>query len=180
MASSIPPVAVRNQLLAALPPEVLARLLPRMRSFSLSLRDSLIRPDTPIDAVYFVESGWISLVAALDEGTQAEVGLIGREGMAGTPLVIGIETAFVEAFVQADGSALRMEAVAQLCVWKRPPSGMRWRMNRTFETSCFVISKRCTRRRRKRPPAMAATIWSNVWPAGCSWRTIGPMVMSSR
>jgi hypothetical protein len=59
MACSTPPVAVRNQLLAALPPEVLSRLLPRMRSFSLTLRGSLIRPDTPIEAVWFVESGFV-------------------------------------------------------------------------------------------------------------------------
>jgi CRP-like cAMP-binding protein len=83
-----------------------------MRSFSLNVRESLIRPDTKIEAVYFVESGFISLVAALDDGTQAEVGLIGREGMAGLPLITGIDTAFVEAFVQGDGSALRMEASA--------------------------------------------------------------------
>jgi CRP-like cAMP-binding protein len=112
MASSTPPVAVRNHLLAALPPEVLARLLPRMRSFSLNLRGSLIRPEVPIEAVYFVESGWVSLVATLDDGSQAEVGLIGREGMAGLPLITGIDTAFVEAFVQGEGSALRMEASA--------------------------------------------------------------------
>lgn len=112
MVSSTPPVAVRNQLLARLPPEVSGRLLPRMRSFSLSTRDSLIMPDTLIDAVYFVESGWVSLVAALEDGTQAEVGLIGREGMVGLPLITGVETAFVEAFVQGSGSALRMEASA--------------------------------------------------------------------
>jgi CRP-like cAMP-binding protein len=110
MACSAPHVAVRNELLAALPPEVLSRLLPRMRSFTLSLRESLIRPETPIEAVYFVESGFVSLVAALEDGTQAEVGLIGREGMVGMPLITDIDTAFVEAFVQGDGSALRMDA----------------------------------------------------------------------
>jgi CRP-like cAMP-binding protein len=112
MACSIPPEAVRNYLLAALPPEILSRLLPRMRSFSLTLRETLITPDVPIEAVYFVERGWVSLVATLDDGSQAEVGLIGREGMVGLPLITGIDTAFVEAFVQADGSALQMEVGA--------------------------------------------------------------------
>jgi CRP-like cAMP-binding protein len=112
MAIHIPSSVVRNRLLGALPPEILARLLPRMRSFSLTVRETLIKPDVPIEAVYFVESGWVSLVATLDNGMQAEVGLIGREGMVGSPLITGIETAFVEAFVQADGSALSMEAGA--------------------------------------------------------------------
>jgi len=110
--ATTPPAAVRNRLLAALPPDVLGRLLPRMRPLSLSMRDSLITPETAIDAVYFVEGGWVSLVASLEDGTQAEVGLIGREGMVGMPLITGIDTAFVEAFVQADGAALRMEAGA--------------------------------------------------------------------
>src|SRR3954469_2126354 len=110
MACSTPHVAVRNQLLAALPPEVLHRLLPRMRSFSLRVREGLIRPEVPIETVWFVESGWVSLVATLEDGSQAEVGLIGREGMVGLPLITGVDTAFVEAFVQADGSALQMDA----------------------------------------------------------------------
>jgi len=112
MAILTPPAPVKNQLLAALPPEVLSRLLPRMRSISLRIREGLITPEVPIEAVYFVESGWVSLVAALDDGSQAEVGLIGREGMVGLTLITGIDTAFVDAFVQADGTALQMDAGA--------------------------------------------------------------------
>jgi CRP-like cAMP-binding protein len=101
---------VRNQLLTALPPDLLSRLLPRLRLISLTTRDSLMVPDAPIEAAYFVESGFVSLVTSVEDGTQAEVGLIGREGMVGLPLITGVDTSFVEAFVQGDGSALRMEA----------------------------------------------------------------------
>jgi CRP-like cAMP-binding protein len=83
-----------------------------MRPISLKIREGLLAPDRPIEAVYFVESGWVSLVASLEDGAQAEVGLTGREGMVGLPLIVGIDTPFVEAFVQADGSALTMEAGA--------------------------------------------------------------------
>jgi CRP-like cAMP-binding protein len=112
MPDPVPPSEIRNRLLRLLPPEVLARLLPGMRLISLKIREGLLAPDRTIEAVYFVESGWVSLVASLDDGTQAEVGLAGREGMVGMPLIIGIDTPFVEAFVQADGSALTMEAGA--------------------------------------------------------------------
>jgi len=108
----LPHVAVRNQLLAALPPDVLSRLLPKMRHFTLAVRETLIVPDMPIEAVWFVESGWVSLVTTLEDGTQAEVGLVGREGMVGVPLIVGVDTSFSEAFVQADGTALQMEAGA--------------------------------------------------------------------
>jgi CRP-like cAMP-binding protein len=110
MTDPVPSLGVRNRLPRLLPPEVLVRLLPRMRPISLKIREGLLAPDTTIQAVYFVESGWVSLVASLEDGAQAE--LTGREGMVGLPLVIGIDTPFVEAFLQADGSALSMEAGA--------------------------------------------------------------------
>jgi len=109
-------------LLAALPPELLSRLLPRMRSVALTKRDSLIVPDTPVEAVWFVESGFVSLVTSLEEGTQAEVGLIGREGMVGLPLITGVDTSFVEAFVQGDGSALRIDARAFRAAMEEEPA----------------------------------------------------------
>jgi CRP-like cAMP-binding protein len=112
MSGSRPPIAVRNQLLAALPPEVLASVMPKLWRVPLAVRDSLIVPDKTIEAVYFVESGWVSLVATLQDGTQAEVGLVGREGMVGLPLITGIDTSLEEAFVQARGVALKMEADA--------------------------------------------------------------------
>jgi CRP-like cAMP-binding protein len=112
MASSPSTPPVRNQLLAALPPETLARILPKLRPFTLTVRDTLIVPEKPIEAVWFVESGWVSLVTTLDDGTQAEVGLVGREGMVGMSLILGVDTAFPEAFVQANGMALQMEVGA--------------------------------------------------------------------
>src|SRR5947209_7128019 len=100
---------VKNRLLLALPQDVLSRLLPRMRPISLTVRDDVMAPNAPVEAALFVESGWVSLVMPLEDGAQAEVGIVGKEGMVGLPLVTGADTAFVEAFVQADGAALRMD-----------------------------------------------------------------------
>lgn len=104
------PSTVRNSLLAALPSAVLAQLLPRMQPVALSLREVLHVPEAPVEAVHFVETGWVSMIARLEDGLSAEVGLVGREGMVGLPLVFGVEAASVEALVQGPGTALRMEA----------------------------------------------------------------------
>jgi len=104
--------AVRNRLLAALPPEILTEFLPKLHRVSLALRQTLAAPGQPIEAVYFIESGWTSMVAHMDEGTQAEVGLIGREGLVGASVVAGVGTAFVEAYMQAPGEALQIETKA--------------------------------------------------------------------
>jgi CRP-like cAMP-binding protein len=112
---------VRNQLLAALPPEILSQILPKLRPCSLAQHQTLIVPDEPIKAVYFVETGFVSLVATLEDGAQAEVGLTGSEGMVGLPLVLGVDTAFEEAIVPADGTALQMAATTFRQVLKKTP-----------------------------------------------------------
>ena len=99
---------VRNHLLTALPSGVLAALLPMMQPVTLDLRQVLYIAEAPIKAVYFMESGWTSLIVQLEDGLTAEVGLIGREGVVGMPLVYGVETAHVEAVVQGPGAALCM------------------------------------------------------------------------
>ena len=106
------PSAVRNHLLAALPTGALTQLLPQMQSVALSTREVLHAPEAPIKAVHFVETGWASMLMHLENGLAAEVGLVGREGMTGLPLVFGVETSDVEVLVQGPGTALRMEASA--------------------------------------------------------------------
>jgi CRP-like cAMP-binding protein len=99
---------VRNRLLASLPQDVLTKLQPKLGRCDLTMRQRIYRPEDPIEAVYFPESGMFSLVAGLEDGTQAEVGVIGREGILGMSLLSGIDTPFIEAMVQMPGMALRM------------------------------------------------------------------------
>ncbi len=104
------PISVRNHLLASLPADILAGLLAKLAPVVLASRQPLYRADAPIRAVYFVESGMVSLVATLDDGMQAEVGVIGYEGMLGISLLSGNDASFVESMVQIPGHALRMTA----------------------------------------------------------------------
>ena len=78
-----------NGLLAALPDDVLATLLPKLNRAPLPLRHTLCRAEQPMEAVYFLEAGIASMVVELSEGMQAEVGIIGREGMLGASLLHG-------------------------------------------------------------------------------------------
>ncbi len=100
----------RNHLLASLPPDCLQRLRPRLVPVTLPLRQELFAPEQTIEAVHFPESGLISLVAWLEDGMQAEVGIIGREGMLGLSLLSGETAAFCQAIVQMAGAGFRMTA----------------------------------------------------------------------
>lgn len=112
MVQPLPISTVRNKLLAALPPDILAQLLPKLHVVALPVRRTLMVPQGRIEAIYFIESGWVSTVAHLDDGTQTEIGLIGFEGMIGLPLVLGVDTAFADTYMQADGTGWQMEAPA--------------------------------------------------------------------
>jgi CRP-like cAMP-binding protein len=104
--------APRNRLLAALPPEDLARLWPRLQPVELPLRQILHTPEEPVTAVYFPETGYVSRLAPMDDGDFAEVGLIGPEGMIGLAILLGGDRDSFEMLVQVPGTALRMDAGA--------------------------------------------------------------------
>jgi CRP-like cAMP-binding protein len=117
--SQIHQSAVRNRLLAALPPADFALLAPSLRPVDLELRQVLHAPDQPIAAAYFPEAGMVSIIAALEDGALQEVGLVGREGVVGLAVVLGADSSPLEALVQAPGPALRMPAAALVAAFER-------------------------------------------------------------
>jgi CRP-like cAMP-binding protein len=106
------PINVANRLLAKLPAKDLARLSRHLEPVTLSHRQVLSKPDTPIEHVYFPDRGMVSLVQSLSDGAQIEVGVTGREGFVGVAVLLGAATSPIEAMVQIPGSGLRMKAAA--------------------------------------------------------------------
>ncbi len=101
--------SVRNRLLRALSPDDFALVQDQLETVSLNLRDVLIAPNEKIEHVFFMESGFSSTVARVgDEGV--EVGITGREGFVGLPVVLGSEESPHQSFIQGAGSALRIRA----------------------------------------------------------------------
>jgi CRP-like cAMP-binding protein len=94
----------RNQLLASLSTDDLDLLEPHLKSVTLGLRKQLEKPNRRIEAVYFPESGFASVVAIQSNGKQVEVGLIGREGMTGLPIVLGNHRSPHSTYIQAAGT----------------------------------------------------------------------------
>ncbi len=112
MASTQLPSGPRNRLLASLSPDELARIRPRPEPIELTLRQSVFQQRDRIEFVIFPESGWLSCLMTLDDGDAGEVGLIGREGMMGLPLLFGDDRSSTEILVQAPGTGLRLSAAA--------------------------------------------------------------------
>ena len=104
-------VAPLNRLLAALPRGESQRLLADCEAVELELGKILYEPDARIGHVYFPTDSFISLMIPVDGITNLEVGLVGNEGMLGSPLILGVDVSPLRALVQGAGLAWRMSAV---------------------------------------------------------------------
>jgi CRP-like cAMP-binding protein len=91
-----------NQLLASLSTDDLDLLEPHLEHVNLKVHKYLEKPNQRISAAYFPESGFASVVA-VQRGKQVEVGLIGREGMTGLPIVLGNHRSPHATYIQAAG-----------------------------------------------------------------------------
>ena len=101
--------SVRNRLLSALPPDDFGLLQPHLEPTSLEPRQWIIETQQPIRHVYFPERSIVSILADTAQG-RIEVGIVGPEGMAGLPVVHGIDHSPHGYLVQAAGQALRITA----------------------------------------------------------------------
>jgi CRP-like cAMP-binding protein len=102
--------AIANSLLAALPRKSYLRLLPSLVPVELAFGEVLYEPGKPIREVYFPGQSLVSLLTLVEGHLALEVGLVGRDGMVGVPLALGIDASPVRALVQGAGPALRMNA----------------------------------------------------------------------
>jgi CRP-like cAMP-binding protein len=103
---------VANSVLRALPRKDRDHILARGQQVKLTYGDVLNEPGDRIQHVYFPNAGLISLLTPVDGHLSVEVGMVGNDGMAGTPLILGINVSPVRVLVQGSGSAMRMKAAA--------------------------------------------------------------------
>jgi len=99
-----------NSLLAVLPRKGYEFPLPHLEQVTLEFGDVLYRPGEAFEHVYFPIDCLVSLLTEVEGHLALEVGMVGREGMLGIPLALGVRESPVRALVQGAGTALRMEA----------------------------------------------------------------------
>jgi CRP-like cAMP-binding protein len=99
-----------NRLLGELPKKEYQHLLTKLQETDLRFGLALYEPNDTIRDIYFPTSGIVSLLATAGQGDNLEVGLVGREGMLGLPVFLGVNTSRNRAVVQGAGTALRMKA----------------------------------------------------------------------
>ena len=102
--------AVENHLIELLPTRDRRRLLLICESVDLQLSEVLCKSGERTRYVYFPIDTTISLVTPIDGDPALEVGMVGREGMVGAQLALGVATAPLHVVVQGSGKAWRVAA----------------------------------------------------------------------
>jgi CRP-like cAMP-binding protein len=97
-----------NHLIEMLPRGDRARLLAICQPTELVLSEVLCEPGKVTRHVYFPTDGFISLITAVDTHPGLEVGMVGREGMVGAQLALGVVTTPLRALVQGSGATWRI------------------------------------------------------------------------
>jgi len=98
----------QNHLIELLPRDARRRLLSICEPVNLVRSDVLRKSGDPTRHVYFPVDGFISLINEIDEKPVLEVGMVGREGMVGVELVLGVPITPLHTLVQGSGSSWRI------------------------------------------------------------------------
>jgi CRP-like cAMP-binding protein len=97
-----------NHLIELLPRKDRLRLLAICEPVELALAEVLCEPGEPTRNVYFPIDSFISLVTLVAGHPGLEIGMVGREGMLGAQLALGVTTSPLHAVVQGAGPAWRI------------------------------------------------------------------------
>ena len=114
-----------NRLLARLPRDEYERLRPQLSPISLALGEVVYESGGQMDHIYFPTTAIISLLYMMENGSSAEMGVAGNEGLIGVALFMGGNTMPNRAVVQSAGGAVRMKAEALQDEFKRGGSFQR-------------------------------------------------------
>ena len=100
----------RNHLLAALPAAEWKRWEPQLEAIDLPLGEVLYESGASLRHVYFPTTAIVSLLYVMENGSSAEIAVVGNEGIVGVSLFMGGETTPSRAVVQSAGKGYRLKA----------------------------------------------------------------------
>ena len=112
--STKPRGPIENRLLASLPDEAFARLLPHLQRVSFALGGVVYESSERMDSLYFPTTCIVSLLYTMADGATAEMGLVGNDGVVGVALFMGGNTVPNRAVAQVAGDAFSVPAPALL------------------------------------------------------------------
>ncbi len=129
----------KNQILSCLPAAEIARLRPNLEPLLLPQSKDLNLPGEKSLYGYFLEDGMASITVTMRNGVSVEVGVVGREGLVGLPILLGTGHMSTHTFMQLPGSGFRIRAQALKAEFDRPGT-FRTLCSRYFQSYLVQIS----------------------------------------
>ena len=99
-----------NHLLGAIPEAEWQRFAPYLMPVVMALGDVIYESGSDQPYVYFPTDSIVSLLYVMQDGSSAEIAIVGNEGLVGISLFMGGGTTPSRAVVQSAGYAFRMKA----------------------------------------------------------------------
>jgi CRP-like cAMP-binding protein len=113
--------ALANEMLLGLPRNVCDNLVSKTQLVKLPIHSVLNEVNEPIPYLYFINSGLASVLSVLQDGKSVEVGLTGREGFVGVPVLVGFKTSPTRVIMQIEGVGYRILPKDLLAAMKTSP-----------------------------------------------------------
>jgi CRP-like cAMP-binding protein len=101
---------IHSEILLGLPQSEAEQVLPKLEFVRLKTHQVLHESGDTLKSAWFCNSGLISILSVFPDGKTVEVGLVGKEGFIGVPLVAGFRTAPTRAITQIEASAFRIDS----------------------------------------------------------------------
>ena len=120
--ATIDGIAVVNEMLLKLPAAESDAIFDKLIFLPMRTYDVLHEPGETLKHAYFMNSGLTSILSVMGDGKSVEVGLTGKEGFVGLPLIVGLTSGPTRAVVQIAGSAFRISAADLMAALPQCPT----------------------------------------------------------
>lgn len=131
---------IRNSILLGLPDKESELLFSKLEFKRLRVRHVLHEPGDTIKSAYFVNSGLVSILTVFPDGKCVEVGLVGKEGLVGVPIIAGFDREVTRAVIQIEASVFRIDAKTLSVIVKQSPK-LDLRLRQMCQIQAFELAQ---------------------------------------
>ena len=112
---------IHNEILLGMPRQEREMLFSKLEFVRLKTHHVLHEPGDTLKSAYFCDTGLVSILSVFPDGKSVEVGLVGKEGFVGLPLVAGFRTASTRAIAQIEATAFRVDGETLMVILHQCP-----------------------------------------------------------